>query len=63
MIDEFLGTKAKVNVYGYNLNLWFVLIVVLLILSGIIIWAISMFIKKDPVSTPNDEVIYDENEV
>ncbi len=63
MIDEFLGTKAKVNVYGFNLNLWFVLIVVLLIISGIVVWAISMFIRKDPDDTQNSEVVYDEEEV
>ncbi len=47
MIDEFLGTSAKVNVYGINMNLWFVLIVVVLILTGIVVWAISMFIRTD----------------
>ena len=52
MIDEFLGTKAKVNVYGINLNLWFVLIVVVLIITGIVIWAISMFIRTDENSVP-----------
>ena len=52
MIDEFLGTNAKVNVYGINLNLWFVLIVVVLIITGIVIWAISMFIRTDENSVP-----------
>ena len=56
MIDEFLGTKAKVNVYGINLNLWFVLIIVVLIITGIVIWAITIFIKTDDNNVLKKEV-------
>ena len=40
MIDEFLHTEAKVNVYGKNIDLWLVLIIVVLIISGIVIWLV-----------------------
>ena len=48
MIDELLGTSAKVNVYGINLNLWFVLIVVLLIIAAIVAWFIHTIVTYRP---------------
>ncbi len=45
MIDEFLQTEAKVNVYGKNINLWAVLIIVVLIITGIIIWLVISIVQ------------------
>ena len=45
MIDEFLQTEAKVNVYGKNINLWAVLIIVVLIITVIIIWLVISIVQ------------------
>ena len=45
MVDEFLHTEAKVNVYGRNINLWLVLIVVVLIITGVIVWLVISIVQ------------------